>query len=111
MSRGEQKRNGKSFNVPPRTDRADRGKRRICRRLAAGPWLGLLFRFPELKDGLEGHFLEVVFQKLAGIAPNLIGSAGGYAVAEILVVDAVDQSAGTFQGLQDLADRNLGGFA
>jgi HAMP domain-containing protein len=70
-----------------------------------------VFLLVNVKDGLEGHAQEVILQDVAGRIPDFIGRTTGNAVAEILVIDTVNQAAGAFQGLQDLADRDLGRLA
>ena len=66
--------------------------------LASGLGLGLLLLFPNIEDVLEGDSLEKALQDLAGLFPDLIGSAGGAPVTEIGILHAVDQTAGPFHG-------------
>jgi len=57
---------------------------------------------------LEGDAIEIVLEQIRGRFPNLIGPAGLDLVAERLILDALDEAAGPFQGLEDVTQLDLG---
>jgi hypothetical protein len=78
-------------------------------RLARPVPLGLgLFLLLNSEQVLQVELFKVIFQYTGGLHPDLVGGAPGCPFAEVGILDALHQTAGAFQDLQNLAQLDFG---